>query len=512
MTRSRVRLASAIVAGALVGATAAPATTVAAPGPPAADLSTAGPAVGVGADDAPSPELTWRPCTARELRGYDCARLSVPRDWQKPDGVTISLAMVRHRSTGSARERIGSLFMNPGGPGGSGLDTISAAWGYLPAAVKERFDLVSWDPRGLGASTSLVGCEPVTWSPPPATGAVDWPALQAGVRAEVARANAECVARNRDLAPYIGTRQGVRDLDAMRAAVGDARLSFWAWSYGTRIAYTYAVTFPDRVRAILLDGSTSPHGSLAGFAAGYDTSADAALGMLFQEFPDSATHVRRALRRLQQAPLQLDDQRQFTQWDLGRFLEEYAQWESLYPQVAAYLNDLDTALTGSPTARRRAVSRLLRMAPMAYEAMSGVPAIIQCLDYADRQTAAELDAAAARDRIAAPITGWYRNVSIADPCEGLELTPDPVPTDVPVDWTSRLLLLGATVDGQTPYVWTTQMGSMFRAARTVTYVGAKHVTFGAAGSRCVDRQGVRYLVDLRLPAVNRTCPHEPPSP
>jgi pimeloyl-ACP methyl ester carboxylesterase len=457
-----------------------------------------------------SATLHWRDCGVRQLRGYDCASVDVPLDWQQPDLGTITLAMVRHRSTGTARERIGSLFMNPGGPGGSGLATIATAWGYLPASVRARFDLVSWDPRGLGGSTSLVGCEVVSWSPPPATGPVDWAALQAGVRAQVAQANADCVAKNPRLAPYIGTRQVVQDLDAMRAAVGDNRLNFWAWSYGTRIAYTYAVTFPGRLRAAVLDGSVSPHGSLAGFAAGYDTSADAALGMLFQQHPASATHYRRVMRRLEQAPLRLDADRVFTRWDLGRFLEQYAQWESLYEDVASYLANLHTALYGDSAERRRAKAQLLRLAPMPYEAMSGVPAIIQCLDYSDRQTSAELDAAADRDRVAAPITGWYRNLGIAAPCEGLDLTPDPVPTAVPVDWSSRLLLLGATLDGQTPYVWTTQMGSMFRAARVVTYTGAKHVTFGAAGSACVNRRAARYLLTLRLPRVNLGCPHVEP--
>ncbi|MEZ5115234.1 MAG: alpha/beta fold hydrolase [Candidatus Nanopelagicales bacterium] len=470
------------------------------------------PAVAPTGESTAPAALRWRPCESRALRGYDCARLKVPRDWQQPALGTITLAMVRHRSTGATSERIGSLFMNPGGPGGTGLDTITAAWGFLPEAVQERFDLVSWDPRGLGASTALVGCRSVTWSPPPATGPVDWSAIQARVRAQVADANADCVAKNPQLAPYIGTRQVVRDLDAMRSAVGDTRLNYWAWSYGTRIAYTYALTFPGKLRALVLDGSISPHGSLAGFAAQFDTAADTALGLLFQTYPQSATHYRRVLRGLHQAPLRLNAQRTFTRWDLGRFLEEYAQWESLYEPVAGYLKDLDTALYGSPAERRRAKARLLRAAPLPYDAMTGAPAIIQCLDYADRQTAAQLDAAAAQARIAAPITGWYRSVGVAAPCEGLNLTPDPVPTTVPANWTARLLLLGATLDAQTAYVWTTQMGTLFRASRVVTYVGAKHVTFGAAGSACVDRHATRYLLTLRLPSVNVSCPHVPSRP
>ena len=459
--------------------------------------------------EAAQPTLAWQACA--DMVGFECAFLTVPRDWNDPTKGDIQVAMARHRSTGSSDQRIGSLFFNPGGPGGAGVASIAQAYAYLPETIKAQFDFVSWDPRGIGLTEPLQDCASPDWGAPPATGPVDWDAIEDQVRALVREANEECVAKNPGIAPYMGTMQVVRDLDAMRAAVGDQQLNYWAWSYGTRIGYTYALTFPDRFRAIILDGSATPYGSTAVFAEGYGTAADPAVNMLFQTQAGSEAAYRRSMDYLTRQALRLNASHSLTQWNVKRALEAYIEFESIYPTLARYLNDVETAIYGDGKAQRNAKRRLLRMPGPSQLVVTGAPAFVECLDYADRPNPAEQDAIAAQARQVAPITGWYRGLLFAYACEGFTPTPEPVPTSFGIDWTARLLLLGATFDSQTPYKWTVAMSSAFKASRVVTYVGGQHVTFGQAGSRCVNGYATRYLTTLALPAVDVSCPNAVPT-
>lgn len=456
------------------------------------------------ASDAPA--LQWTACEGTGMDGLECTFITVPRDWSHPADGTMRVAMARHRSEGTADERIGSLFFNPGGPGGSGLGALAYTWGILPPEARRRFDLVTWDPRGVGASEGLLDCQPAQVSLPPAVGPVDWTALQTRTRAAIARVNAACQAKHPLTVAHMGTNANVEDLDAMRAAVGDAKLTYWAWSYGTRIGYVYALKHPDHVRAIVLDGSTSPNGSRLGFAGPYSTAADAGLNIFFQLHPGTADDYRIARSALAQAPITLPDNRVYTQWDLDLFLQDWAGWESMYPLMATYLHNVRLATTASGQVQADAATVVSHVVPSTPEAMSAAAGIVQCSDYADTPPFSREVAVATAARLAAPITGWFRGLSTTMPCAGLRLAPDPVPTFVPTDWTSRLLLLAATLDTQTPYQWTAAMSSTFRASRVVTYVGAKHVVFGS-GSTCVDDLALDYFINGTLPAVNPACPN-----
>jgi pimeloyl-ACP methyl ester carboxylesterase len=391
------------------------------------------------------------------------------------------------------------------------LLTLALAWKYLPAEARSRFDLVSWDPRGIGASEGLVDCSIATMAPLPVVGPVNWVSIQNRSRAGARAANSACVAANPRMAPYMSTNAAVQDLDAMRDAVGDRKLTYWGWSYGTRIGYVYALRFPDRMRALVLDGSVSPNGTTLGFAQAYGTAADDALGLLFQRYPAAAADYRTARGTLEKAPLQLTPSRTYTRWDLDRYLEEFAQWEPYYDLVVTYLHDVVNALTASGDTQRAGAEAVNAVPVLPLETFGGASAVVECLDYPQRPTAQRELAAATTARLAAPITGWYRGISTSMACEGVDVVPDPVPVFPGANWSAPMLLLGATLDAQTAYSWTVDMGRAFRGSRTVTYVGAKHVTFGAAGSSCVDEYALDYLIRLRLPAVNVSCPNVDPA-
>ena len=456
---------------------------------------------------AANPEaLEWGECDQVQLAAFECAILEVPRDWSDPSAGLFALAVVRSRSTGSPDQRIGSLFFNPGGPGGSGLAVMPQLMNLASDSVKRRFDIVTWDPRGIGSTSPAVECEPPTWEFPAATGEVDWAEVATGVRKLVGEANAECLARYPDVAPYVGTNNVVRDLDALRAAVGDRRLNYWGASYGSRIGYVYALTYPGRLRAILLDGPVSPRSSTEDFAYGYSGAADPALGMLFERYPASKGHYTRVLAALEQAPLPISRTRVVTRWDVGYGLEANASSQSALPAVANWLRQLDRALFGTAQQRRVAKRYLRSLDEPVPVAMAGLPSFVQCLDYPDRLSAAEQDAMGQRIRQDAPITGWYRAQQIPPACEGLDgLEPDPVPLVQGDNWRARMLILGATRDSQTPYRWTTAMANAFRSSVVVTYVGNQHVTYGATPSRCVNRAASAYLLRLELPPVDIAC-------
>jgi len=193
--------------------------------------------------------------------GFDCATARVPLDYDEPTGRAIELALIRLPATDRAR-RIGSLFVNPGGPGNSGVQFVrEAARATYPAEVRARFDIVGFDPRGVAASTP-VRCFAndsdrqqffADYNVLPVTGTEL--AAQVDKAVDLAR---RCQARVGWLLPHLSTANVARDLDLLRKAVGDTRLSYIGYSYGTYLGATYANLFPNRVRALALDANSDP--------------------------------------------------------------------------------------------------------------------------------------------------------------------------------------------------------------------------------------------------------------
>ena len=205
--------------------------------------------------------LDWGSCDdpVTEMADLQCASLEVPTDPAKPDGATTTLALARKQSTGGAKERIGSLLLNPGGPGGSGLEFLSNAALAFPTDLTDRFDLVSFDPRGVGQSDPVLCLDDAAKDEQIAGDLTpDTPEERATATARETALRDGCVTNNPDLATHMSTADVAADLDQIRAAVGDDKLNYLGFSYGTAIGAVYASLFPDRVRAMVLDGSVSP--------------------------------------------------------------------------------------------------------------------------------------------------------------------------------------------------------------------------------------------------------------
>lgn len=467
--------------------------------------------VSVTAPSATAAEATlqWESC-GKGLKGYECATHTVPRDWNNPAAGTWDLAVMRHRSTGTAQQRIGSLFFNPGGPGGSGVSAVPLVWKMLPSKITKHFDLVSWDPRGVGQSNPMVDCTYLPDVTLPDTGPVDWDAVYDQMRAGAAKASQECLSRYPDHYPYVGTNQVVRDLNSLRKAVGDSGLTYWGASYGSRIGYVFQLTFPDKVRAVLLDGVVNPNSSIQDFSIGYGGGVDNALPLYEQYYPGTIRQITRITKQAARQPLALGGGIAFTRWMPSGIVDAYLRSQSLWPQLHSTLNQVETAFFGKGTQRAQArtwLKRYLRESGLS-EPLSGVtavPAAVNCLDYADRPTAEEQNATARVIREQSPVRGWYNYAVLASQCTDFGLPADPVPTDVGVVKSKGVLLSGATRDPATPYPWAQSMARVMKDSRVVTYVGSQHIVYRTTPSKCVNKAVTRFLMSVDQPAHDLAC-------
>ncbi|MFJ3669185.1 alpha/beta hydrolase [Streptomyces sp. NPDC090106] len=202
--------------------------------------------------------LTWKKCGTTDYPTLQCASLKVPLDHDDPRGRQITLALSRVPHTAATYQ--GPLLVNPGGPGGSGLSLAGFVASSLPKAVAAQYDVIGFDPRGVGASKPALDCKPGHFDPVrpdsvPVTAAVE--------KANLSRAKAfaaACGKKYADVLPYINTVQTVRDMDSIRAATGSKKINYFGYSYGTYLGAVYAKLFPERVRRLVLDSIVDPTG------------------------------------------------------------------------------------------------------------------------------------------------------------------------------------------------------------------------------------------------------------
>jgi len=208
------------------------------------------------------PTLNWQPCTEPAQTGFQCATAQVPLDYQKPEAESIQLAVIKHPATDRNR-RIGTLFFNPGGPGGPGTEDLPAWFSLFPQKLQQQFDIVSFDPRGVGSSTAVecfASDEDANsfFASVPQVFPVGASEINTWNRA-YARYAELCAQRHGKLLNHVSTADVARDMDLLRRAVGDSTMNYLGVSYGTILGAVYANLFPDKVRAAVLDGNIDPN-------------------------------------------------------------------------------------------------------------------------------------------------------------------------------------------------------------------------------------------------------------
>ena len=464
-----------------------------------------------------SPPLRWQACQDKTLAsyGYECASFSRPLRRAEPDGPQVQLAVFRLPATGSAQERIGTLFFNPGGPGQPGSESANKGL-FLPAQVRRAFDFVTWDPRGLGQSKPALADCAVAMPQRPATGSVDWQRVLTQRQRELANSNRDCISRHRDLIPQMGTVEAAHDLDALRKAVGDDRLSFWGVSYGTVIGSTYVALFPGRVRALVLDGNVDPWMDLGGLRRSA-TAPDDAIRFFLQLHPDLKRPLRRSLARLAQEPLTLPDGSLYTRWDLLDPLIGYLPISRLSGTYGRTLIEtVHQALFGAPAERTAALKTLehplLRSSGQDFNAAAGFAAVT-CQDFPQRPSPQQ-QATWLEDLIReAPLYGGSLGVNFLALCSGYEdlQASTPVPRAPFPERGVSGLITGASWDGSTPWVWSTAMARAFPSMRSLQFVGNEHGVYINAQSFCVEAAVSRYLLTGTVPPTDLSFPYLKPA-
>jgi pimeloyl-ACP methyl ester carboxylesterase len=501
-------------------ATASPSATPAAVSPsakPAAKPDGVTPGAGLARFYAA--RAVWRACTRTsgaadflDLQGYQCAMVRVPLDYRHPAGRTINVGIARLPASGS--HRIGSLVINPGGPGASGLAYLTVATSAIPAAVRARFDIVGFDPRGVGVSAGL-HCLPTAQLD--ALQAADpIPRTPAQIRAAVARA-AKLAAGCRSTAgwelPFLGTAYSARDLDLIRSAVGDSRLTYLGKSYGTLLGAVYADEFPRRVRALVLDGALPPgldpavqsreqgagfEGDLRDFLADCVSRPDC-------PWPGTAARARTKLNALlagvAASSLPTGTGRLLHAGEavngLSAALYSTGRWSLLRAA-------LSQAQSGDGTVLLELSDSLSGRHTGGYDTeLSAFPAI-GCADVPATYTAAQAAAFARQWAKASPLYGPLEAWGLVT-CNGWVRTASALPARVTARGAAPIVVVGTTGDPATPYSWARDLAGQLASARLVTYLGDGHTVYGSGRSACVDAALNAYLIARVVPAAGLRC-------
>ncbi len=430
--------------------------------------------------------------------GFDCARVTVPLDYDRPEGDTARIAISRHRASGA---RVGSLLTNPGGPGVPGL-TLPMMLAKTPLA--ERFDLIGIDVRGLGASTPTVTCRTSEEHRAHREDPI-WDLSPAGIAATEQRHRdyvADCVRRTGvDLLRHIGTADVARDFDVIRAALGDDKLTYFGGSYGSRLGSTIAELYPDRVRAMVLDAPIDPTAAIlddvatsAGFQHAFEAyaadcahSPDCPVGTDPARASDS---LRELLTPLQQHPAATADGR-----GLGWMGAMGAVMNSLYspqlwPVITRGLTELRTG-HGDTFARMTDFMEGMVQRDLQRAVLCGEEPRV------DRATANETDS---RTRSVAPAfdDGRATGQFPLGVCEFWPFEPFAQPHVPDTRGLPKTVVVATTGDPVTPYQGGRNLAKYLDAA-LITYQGTQH-SAAFQGVSCIDQPLVRYLTDLAVPA------------
>ena len=474
--------------------------TPANPAPPSATASaTPGATVTTG-------DIHWSPASS-----HDTAVVVVPLDYANPGAGTIKLVVVRRRATDQAH-RIGVLFLNPGGPGGSGVDFIDAADREVPAVIAQRFDLVSWDPRGVGLSSGItcpdktVVAQAEALDPTPTR-----PEEVAAYRNVFDTVAAQCQAASGDLLPHLAEANTARDMDAIRAAMGEATISYWGFSYGTYLGYLYATMFPSRLRAAILDGPVDPTLDLAGRdqgqARGFQAAFDHQLGLCGASkacpfwnggHPEAAFSA--LLAGLDKQPLATPG-------------GTVGPGEAVSGVILMlYGSDPRSLVQALADAQHGNGQQLLAAANFYYEQVQlGAYLATACIDVARPSSPAEIDKVLAATRSEAPLFGPLVVLGDAYGCLDWPIAPQPVPAGAPPEGLPPVLVIASTWDPATPPWGAAPLAKALGTGVVLMRDGLGHTTGGSASSNpCLRDATAAYLTALTEPAAGTVCKDPPP--
>jgi pimeloyl-ACP methyl ester carboxylesterase len=468
----------------------------------------------------PTAAVTWSDCG----NGFQCATLSVPVDWRVPEGDRVALALTRHPATGP-EPRVGALVVNYGGPGNSGVHSLQATWARLPQVVRDRFDVVSWDPRGTGASRPIDCLDDPVLDQSTALPAVpDTPDALTAVRGYEDALAQGCRDRMGDYAGQVGTRNTARDLEAIRRAIGEPLLTFLGYSYGAIVGATYAQMFPRAVRAMVLDGAPDWWASRTDYAyaqaQGFQHALTAFLDWCAQapacalrQAGDPHTAFNDLVARVARDPLPAtyraadgtvrDGVLTGTMLETGAVALLYDEARG-WPLLGQALRSAAQDGWGGPLLAD-ADQYLGRAPDGAWSSLTEANAVIFCDDRPDRLTATFAQDLTLVQRFQAALPPWGGTWAV-DTCRGMPL---PSPGDrlgrVEVRGVRPVLVVGTTGDPAAPYAGAEAMHTRIAGSTLLTFDSTEHTAYGTGRSACVDEAVDAYLVAGTVPPAGTRC-------
>ncbi|GAB3002132.1 alpha/beta hydrolase [Mycobacterium bourgelatii] len=452
-----------------------------------------------------------------------CGRLAVPVDYNHPDGDVATLALIRFPATG---DKIGSLVINPGGPGESGIEAALGLFQSLPKQIHERFDLVGFDPRGVAASRPAIWCNSDADNDRQRTEPqVDYsPEGVARMENETKEFIQRCVDKmGKNFLANVGTVNVAKDLDAIRAALGDEKLTYLGYSYGTRIGSAYAEAFPQRVRAMILDGAVDPNADpieadlrqAKGFQDAFDDyAADCAgkdLKCPLGTDPAKAVEVYHSLidplvdpdDLWKSRPAKTNDPRGLSYSDaiVGTIMALYS------PNLWHYLTEglAELADGRGDTMLALADMYMRRDSKGHYNNSTDARVAINCVDQppvTDRARVIEEDR---RSRELAPFLsyGSFTGHAPLGTCAFWPVPPTSTPHAVSAPGLPPTVVVSTTHDPATPYQAGVDLANQLRGS-LLTYNGTQH-TVVFQGEPCVDDYAVAYFIDGKTPPPGAKC-------
>jgi pimeloyl-ACP methyl ester carboxylesterase len=473
---------------------------------------------GAGSSSSSAATVNWRSCpeVAKATLGkippnvtYECGKVSVPQDWSKPTGKQFGVALLRARATHQTN-RIGSLLVDPGGPGGSGVDLATYLSVGLPAEITQRFDIVGFDPRGVGQSDKVKCFSDADLDA--SFGADPDPVSQQEFDKAVALSRKmaqSCGDKYGDNLRLFSTEQAARDMDAIRAALGEQKLTYLGYSYGTLLGAVYAQLFPTRVRALVLDGAVDPtldsmasaESQAKGFEHAFDNFAawcKANAGKC-PIAPDARGAVTSAIDSARRSPVPGPGGRAATagwvQTAVVASLYSQEQWSQLAVAI-------DSLRKGSAAnVLQLADSYAERNAQGRYSNLFDANIVVNCTD--DNATPPV-------DKLRSLQTEWRKKYPLFGASTALDLVcaqwpgkRDPYPAGA-AKGAPPIVVVGTTGDPATPYEQTPKLANMLGVGVVLTWQGEGHTAYPQ--TRCITNAVNRYLIDLTVPAKGTTCP------
>ncbi|MCT9081518.1 alpha/beta hydrolase [Streptomyces fulvoviolaceus] len=481
-------------------------------------------------EDVSAQKLSWKDCPApSQAEGggdapsplpngdeWQCATLKAPLDWDKPKGDTIGLALIRGEASGDESTRIGSLVFNFGGPGGSGVTTLPA-FGEDYAKLRTRYDLVSFDPRGVGRSAP-VEClnDPQLDAYFQQDATPDDTAERTELLDNTKEFNAACEENSKKILPQVRTTDAARDMDLMRQVLGDDKLHYFGISYGTELGGVYAHLFPKNVGRAVFDAvvdptQTSEQGSLGqakGFQLALDNFAadctskteDCPVGDSAQDVKD---RIAKLLADLDKNPIPGIGLRKLTQTAATNGIAQslYSQdfWEYLTEGLEqAYDGDGRVLMLLSDSMNGRAENG-------EYSNISAANISINCADDKPRYTAADVEQKLPEFRAASPLFGDFLAWSMVG-CTDWAVAGAADHPEVSASGAAPILVVGNTGDPATPYEGAQKMVDALGKGVGVelTYKGQGHGAYDSK-NKCVQDAVNGYLLDGKVPAAGTVC-------